>query len=188
MCYITHITVDTCNTCYIITSSTQTRGNKMNSTRKYDILRTHAGKGLSRMSHQRMVENRAEELVSQYANYDGDSYVLIFSDLPDDEQNELTRLYLDATGRETGECVHGNDFSLDNKYICALLQMLQDNSIESRENFAETTRKNIIIYYEQSLQDLIDRACQSYEHSINNENGIYAHVDMDHGDVVWGRC
>lgn len=160
----------------------------MNSIRKCDILTTHAGKGLSRMSPQRMLENYAEELVAQYANYDGDSYILIFSELPEDEQNELTRIYLDVTGRETGECVHGKDFSLDNNYISALLQMFASNSQEARENFAETTRKNIIIYYEQSIQGIIDDACHAYEHNINNENGIYAHTDMDHGDVIWGRC
>jgi hypothetical protein len=159
----------------------------MNSTRKYDILGTHAGKGLSKMNHLRMVENHAEYLVAQYAIYENDGYQLLLSDLPEDELNELTRLYLEYTGRDTGECVHGGDFSIDNNYICALLSMLQDNSHETREKFAETTRINIIKYYEHSLQDLLDRACLSYEQSINNENGIYAHIDMDHGDVVWSR-
>ena len=159
----------------------------MNSTHKYDIMKAHAGKGLSKMTNTRNLSNYAEDLVYQFGTYDGDCYTLSLSDVPDEEQNELAGLYIDANGRDVVECVNGNDFSIDNNYISALLLMLKDNSQQNRENFAEVTRKNIIIYYEQSLQSIIDEACNDFQNNINNENGFYAHVDMDHGDVICSK-
>ncbi len=183
----------------------------MNAARKYDILKNHNDydihisrnntqqirndllgidnnvKGLANVNHQRNLSNYAEELVSYYAKYDADQYNLNLSDLPDEEQNELVRLYMEFTNRETGECVHGNDFSIDNEYTCALLNMLREDSKENRENFAEVTRKNIILYYTNSLQEILDTACNDYLCNTMNEQGLYAHRDMEHGDFSWGR-
>lgn len=183
----------------------------MNAARKYDILENHSDyersisrnnlerieddpfeigftvKGLTSMNHHRNLSNYAEELVSHYAKYNSDSFTLFLSDLPEDEQNKLAALYMEATDRETGECVHGDDFSIDNDYTCALLKMLQDDNQQNRENFAEVTRKNIIIYYQQSLQSVLDEACNDYLHNLNNESGYYGHQDTESGELCWRR-
>ena len=156
----------------------------MQSTYNYGILKSQVGKGLS-MNHKRTLELYAEELVSHYAKYDGDDYILLLSQLSDEEQNELARLYVEYTDRDLCECVNGNDLSINNDYTCALLSMLKNNSLESRENFAQITRKNIITYYKKHLQNVLDEACENYMHNINNENGLYAQIDIDHGDMVW---
>lgn len=183
----------------------------MNAARKYDILENHNDyelpisrnsaeeirndpfglgnyvKGLANLNHQKNLSNYAEELVAHYAKYECEQYELSLFDLPESEQNELARLYMEATDRETGECVHGNDFSIENNYTCALLAMLKDDSQENREKFAEVTRKNIIVYYKNSLQELIDDSCHNYLNNIMNEQGYYAHRDMEHGDITWGK-
>jgi hypothetical protein len=181
----------------------------MNAARKYDILEKNAYelsnsrsisemirddllgvrstvKGLTNMNHERNLSTYAEELVSQYAKYSTDSFVLLLSDLPEYEQDKLASLYMEYTHRETGECVHGNDFSIDNNFTCALLKMLQDNSLENRENFAEVTRKNIVIYYQKSLQEVIDQACNDHLHNIHVEAGCYPFQDRNSGDISWG--
>ena len=140
-----------------------------------------------RVSKEQLLDNYAEELVATYAKYDGESYNLLFSSLHDDEKSELARLYMDTTDRETGECVHGNCIAIDNAYTCALFDMLQNDCLETRENFAIITRKNIILYYTSVLQELINTACDSYMHNINNENGYYASRDLDSGEIVWGK-
>ena len=156
----------------------------MKSIYNYGILQSMVDKGLS-MNHRRTLELYAEELVSYHSKYDGDNYTLLFSKLSDDEQNELARLYVEYTERDLCECVNGNDLSINNDYTCALLAMLQDDCHETRERFAEVTRKNIITYYKKQLQDVLNEACNTYMYNINEENGLYAHVDMEHGDVVW---
>lgn len=154
---------------------------------KFDNLNAHYVKGLTNVNHQRNLETYALDLVAYHADYDSNMYSLCLSDLSDDDQNELVRLYLECVDRDTSECVHGHDLSIDNEYTCALLSMLKDNCDETRERFAEVTRKNVISYYKKSLQLTLDDACETYLLNMENENGFYSHVDQDNGDVVWGK-
>lgn len=183
----------------------------MNTAHKYDIMSSHHNdydvsvykdfnaikddpfnlgctvKGLTNMNHKKNLADYAGELVAHYAKYESEHYELFLLDLPDDEQGELARLFIEATGRETSECIYGNDFSIENAFTCALLSMLQDDSKENREKFAEVTRKNTINYYEKSLQLVLDEACNNYLHSMNNEAGSYAIQDQDSGEIFWGK-
>lgn len=146
-----------------------------------------AVKGVTSLSNSRNLYFYAEELVSTYAKFDGECYNITFSDLPDYAKNELSRLYMEFTDRDTGECVHGEDLSIDNDYTCALLSMLKNDCHETRQAFAEITRKNIISYYESSLQKLLDGSCHDYLHNQNNEIGYFSHQSQETGDVVWSR-
>ncbi|HEY2811781.1 MAG TPA: hypothetical protein VGJ00_10395 [Rhabdochlamydiaceae bacterium] len=137
------------------------------------------------MNHKRTLELYAEELVHHHADYDADGYSLNLCDLSDSDQNELARLYVEYTDRDLCECVNGNDLSINNDYTCALLAMLQNDCHETRERFADITRKNIITYYKSQLQDVLNDACNDYLLHVNNENGLYAYIDTEHGDVVW---
>ena len=154
---------------------------------RFDKLNTHYVKGLTHMNHQRNLENYAIDLVAYQADYDRDIYSLCLSDLSDDDQNELVRLYLENVDRDTSECIHGNDLSIDNEFTCALLSMLKNNCADTREHFAEVTRKNVISYYKKSIQNTLDEACETYQLNIENENGFYSHIDQDNGDVVCGK-
>jgi hypothetical protein len=148
---------------------------------------THAFRELKPMSHEINLSNYAEELVTNYAKYEDGQYSLFLSDLSEYDQNELSRLYIEFSGRELTECVNGKDFSVDNEYTCALLSMLQDDSHENRERFAEVTRQNIINFYSESLQEILDKSCHNYLHSINNEQGLFANQDRDSGEIHWGK-
>ena len=150
-------------------------------------LGTNAVKGFKPMSNKRNLYNYAEDLVGRYAKYDGDSYDLSLSQLPDDEQNELARLYIESIDREIEWAHYGSDESINSSFICSMLSMLKDDSKEARENFAKTTRKNILIYYKASLEAVLGEACASFLNMQMNEQGYFAHQDMEHGDVVWGK-
>ncbi|CAB4128309.1 hypothetical protein UFOVP100_23 [uncultured Caudovirales phage] len=141
---------------------------------------------LTPISHKKALSNYAEDLVGQYAKYDDDTYELSLSDLPIDEQNELARLYLEASNRDTSECIYGDDFTINSEYTCALLSMLKDDCNESRERFANVTRANILTYYKTPLNDVLEVACDNFLHMQMNEQGYYAQQD-NHGDVVWGK-
>lgn len=143
--------------------------------------------GVANIRSQRHAYSYAEELVADYAIFDGVHYNLLFSNIPEDEQGELAYLFMDSTDRDTTECVHGSHIAIDNAYTCALLSMLQDDSEDNREAFARITRKNIIVYYSKILQELIDAACNNYLHNINNEQGYYASQDTDSDETIWNK-
>lgn len=168
----------------------------MNAAYKYDILDSNHNdydqtrntvKGLANVNHKRNLSDYAEELVAHYAKFNNEQYELSLKTLPESEQNELVRLYMEATDRDTGECVHGNDFSIDNDYTCALLAMLKDDSQDNREKFAEITRRNILTYYRLALQEVLDDACHNYYHAMMNEQGYYAHRSMSNGEIEWSK-
>ena len=186
------------------------RGKKMNAVRKYDILNNdvydisilrndsesirndpfglgNTVKGLTSVNHQRNLSNYAEELVAQYAKYDGACYELSLDALSEYDQNELARLYIESTGREVNECIYGDDFTINNEFTCSLLAMLENDCQETREHFAEKTRNNILTYYKKSLDELLVTTCDNYLHAVNNENGYHACQDMEHGDIVWRK-
>jgi hypothetical protein len=140
--------------------------------------------GVANMNHTTNLRDYAEALVANYAKYVDDQYELFLSNLPGDEQNEVARLFIEASDREVNECVYGNDFSIESDYTCALLAMLRDDCVDTRENFAQVTRKNILTYYHKSIQDVLDTACNSYFHLVNNESSNHAHYDLEHD----GNC
>jgi hypothetical protein len=141
-------------------------------------------KGVKSLSHSRNLYLYVEDVVSHYAKFKDECYSVAFSDLPDYAQNELASLYMEFTDRET-DCIHGNDFSIDNDFTSALLQMLKNDSRETRELFAETTRKNILQHYQSSLQKLLDEACEDLLHNQYNELGYFSHRCNEEGDVEW---
>jgi hypothetical protein len=143
--------------------------------------------GVANVNHQRNLYDCAQSLVSCFAKYQLDQYFLTLDMLPESELDELVRLYVEFTDRELTECVNGTDFSIENDYTCALLAMLKDNNAETRTIFADTVRRNMLAYYSDSLQKLLDEACDSYLRDELNEQGYFAQYDLDHGDVVWSK-
>lgn len=144
-------------------------------------------KGVEGLSHSRNLYFYAEEVVQRHATFDGECYIIAFPDLPEYEQNELARLYIEYNDREISECIYGQDFSINNKFTCAILLMLKDDCKRTRENFAETTRKNIISYFEKDLQKFLDGCCNDLLHNQNNEEGFFAQECRDTGETVWRK-
>lgn len=146
-----------------------------------------AFKGLTPVTHKRNLNEYAEELAYNYGRADGDNYFLSFYHLPEEEQNELAHLYMEATERDTSECVHGDDFSINNNYTCALLALLKEDCQETRDTFADVTRKNILTYYTPALQLILDEACNELHCNMMNEQGYSSRQDLESGDVIWGK-
>lgn len=144
-------------------------------------------KGLTAMTPKRNLTTYTEELVSRYAKYDCDHYELSLDMVPEDEQGELARLYIESIDREIDECIYGGDLTIENNFTCSLLSLLQSDSKEDRERFAKITRTNVINYYKPTLDKILSDACDNYLNETNNEQGLYARQDLEHGDVVWGR-
>jgi len=150
-------------------------------------LGTRKNKGVTSINHSINLSYYAQDLVAQHAKFDGENYDLYLSDISDSEQSELARLYLEFTDRETSECVYGDDFSINSNYTCALLAMLKNDCKETRDNFADVTRKNIITYYTRSLQEVLDQACYEHLRNVNDEAGLFAQQDRDNDEIRWGR-
>jgi len=143
--------------------------------------------GVTHVNHERNLNDYAEQLVANYAKFSYGEYELSLEMIPEDYLNDLVRLYIESIDREIEDACYGGQSTLNSDYMCALLAMLKNDNKETRERFAKVTRKNLISYYKKPLEELLNNACNSYLHSINNENGYYAYQDLDHGDLVWRK-
>ena len=169
----------------LIQSYTNTQPNKSWIDDPFEL--NEAAQGLVPMNHERKLSQYAEELVAYYAKFDGSNYNLILDNLGDNEQNELARLYIEYSNRDLSECIYGDDFTLNGEFTTTLMLMLKNDCLVTRESFAEVTRKNILIYYRQDLQEILDDACNTYHCNMMTNQGYFSSIDNDSGDVVWGN-
>jgi len=124
------------------------------------------------MNHAKNLEKFATQLAQDFAVYKDGCYVLCVDDLPDAEQKELAAYYLESVDREVTECVHGDDFSNDNDYVCAIFAMLKNDNAETRENLAQTISKNIIKYFKVGLQDSLENGCDQRRWNEQEDKGF----------------
>jgi len=136
-------------------------------------------------------KERLYDYAQQLAYYHGKSkyseYRVNLAAIPEYEQHELIRLYLEYTDRDLSECIYGNDFSINNDFTCALLSLLQDDSQENRDRFAHATMRNLVIYFSNALQDVLDEACHDMVCSINRDNGNSSYQDKETGEFEWRK-
>lgn len=128
------------------------------------------------MEINRNLKRYLHELIESYAEFTGDTYTLSLSSLHDDEQGRLAMIYMAANGLDSYEFLMGFESSL--------FSMLEDDNIDTREDFARLVKKKIIAYYTNTLQDLINDACNDYLHEEYNAKGLYA-KRTSNGDLYW---
>lgn len=150
-------------------------------------LGTKAFKGLRPMSHQRNLDDYIQELIASHGKNCLDHYELDLDKLSSPMQLEFAHLYIESIDREIEWACYGDDQTLNSDFLCAMLSMLKDSNPKTRDNFAQVTTRNILIYYKDTLQKLLDEGCTIYFANEMNEAGYRSSYDDEHGDVVWGK-
>lgn len=148
----------------------------------------HVFKGAANtMSHEANLDDFVQRLVSLNGKYCFDHFELTLDMLADSEQDELVRLYIESIDREIEWACYGTDETINSDFLCDLLAMLKRNTVESRLKFAETTRRNLLAYYKNTLEDLLVMGCGIYFNGEMTEAGYRSSYDDDNGEVVWGK-
>lgn len=137
--------------------------------------------------HQRSLNDYTQELVYNHAQPIDDGYVINLDSLPMPSQLELARLYIETIDREIEWACYGEDQTLNSDFLCAILAMLKDNTPNAQANFAQITTSNILKYYKNTLQELLDIACQDYFLNEMSNGGYSSEIDNEHGDISWSR-
>jgi hypothetical protein len=144
--------------------------------------------GVTKISdHQRNLRDYALEMVASFGKYKDDHYELNLDMLSTPYQLEFARLYIESIDREIEWACYGDDQTLNSDFLCALLAMLKDSTPKTRAKFAQVTTNNVLIYYKDTLDDLLDTACEDFYNNEMHEAGYRCEQDMEHGDFVWRR-
>ena len=153
----------------------------------FDLKGAFSCQGVTMISYEQQLRYYTHELVALRAKYESEEYYLDLSMLDDEEKTELARIYIETTDREINECIFGDDFTINSDFTCALLTLLKSDTQENRDHFAYITRKNILTYYQDQLNETLHTACHDYMSAQMNEQGFYAHQDMETGEYRWSK-
>lgn len=144
--------------------------------------------GVKRVSdHNCNLNDYAIELVAGFAKFKDDQYELTLDMLSSPYQLEFARLYIESIDREIEWACYGEDQTLNSEFLCKLLAMLKDSTPKTRTEFAQATTRNILVYYKDTLQNILNEACEDYYTREMNEAGYRAEIDMNHGDCHWRK-
>jgi len=143
--------------------------------------------GVTPLSHQRSLEDYAQELVSSYGEFINGQYELNLEKLSSPYQLELVRLYIESIDREIEWACYGEDQSINSDFLCTMLAMLKDSNHQTIANFAQVTTRNLLAYYNDALQSVLDTACHDLHCNEMNNAGYHCEQDMEHGDYHWRK-
>lgn len=143
--------------------------------------------GVKPLSHQRKLEEYAQELVASYGEFIGNQYELNLEKLSSPYQQELLQLYIESIDREIESAPYGKDQSINSDYLCAMLAMLKDSTPKTRAKFAQITTRNLLDYYNDALQGVLDEACHDLHCNEMTNADYYLEQDLEHGDYSWKR-
>lgn len=144
--------------------------------------------GVTKVSdHQRNLNEFALDMVSSYAKFKHDHYELTLDMLTSPYQLEFARLYIESIDREIEWACYGDDQSINSDFLCALLSMLKDSNQKTRAKFAQVTTVNILKYYKDTFNDILEKACEDFYNNAMHQAGYRCEQDMEHGDFVWRR-
>ena len=144
--------------------------------------------GVTKISdHQRNLRDYALEMVASFGKFKDDHYELNLDMLSTPYQLEFARLYIESIDREIEWAFYGDDQSINSDFLCALLAMLKDSNPRTRAKFAQVTTVNILKYYKDTFNDLLETACEDFYNNEMHEAGYRCEQDMEHGDFVWRR-
>lgn len=136
-------------------------------------------------SHQKNLNSYATELVESYAKFNEDHYELDLDSLSSPYQLELARLYIESIDRDIEWACYGEDQSNNSDFLCALLAMLKDSNPRTRAKFAQVTTVNVLAYYKEELQGILNNACDEHYCNEMHEAAYRCDQDMEQGDFVW---
>lgn len=104
--------------------------------------------------------HRIDDLILDKASFDSDGYSLSVHDIDEHELGNIAADFLEYDDRDTTECFYQADkYSKDDDITCSLLSFLKSDTKETKQNFADTIRKNTIKKYLPRMQELIDERC-----------------------------
>lgn len=146
-------------------------------------------KGLAAMNYTKEVLDFAEHLAFHYAKYDGDTYNLHICSLPDFEVHKFAATIMASDDAYANEATGCDNPWYEKTMLPALLTYLKNSTDRDEKiEFNKAWLEGVSKYFETSMQELINEACNERLHSEMNDAGFYGHYDRNHGDFVWSRA
>jgi len=125
-------------------------------------------------------------LIRRKAIKDKDGYYLDFDHLSGLERSVFAMHLLKYD--ETLESLYigdNKDQNYENSFSEILTQMLYLDDIESKLNFANQVKKNIVSFYKNSINELIEKRIAIVESEDNSNNGLTSYQLDSTREIIW---
>ena len=126
------------------------------------------------ISHAQRLERAIRDIVDEKAYLKYDQYYLYTGQLSDDEFLNLCMLCLEKNGRDLGNIFCSNEEELSSCIVNYLKEDDFDNNLCSRDKLLKIIKNNITIEYEETIQEMIDEACNTKNKEITKYIGFAA--------------
>jgi hypothetical protein len=115
------------------------------------------GRSMERSSRQ--LYSFIDDLISSYGHEDRDGMDLSVNNLSDHIKEKFVARLLEEDDRDLYSIYENKKYD---DIVIALLNMLKNDCLDTRNDFAESVRNNMVAYYEPKMQQLIDEQIPGY--------------------------
>jgi hypothetical protein len=114
-----------------------------------------------------------DNLIVDKAQRTCDGLLLTVEDLDSDDLGEISALYLEYDQRDPGDCFANSGI------ISNLLKVLKNDSLDNKEDLADSIRSSVFNEYQNRISDLLRERCLAVQADLHCENGQY-YYDYEH--------
>ena len=129
---------------------------------------------IQNISHSERLEMAIHDIVDEKAILEDDQYILNSNTLDRDEFLNLCILCLENNNRDLGNIFSNNCDELSSCVINYLKPYDYDNELNSRDELLKIILKNIILEYKDTIQEMINEACNKKQEEIIRYYGLSA--------------
>jgi hypothetical protein len=111
------------------------------------------------------------------------NFSISINDIPEMEKENFAAILLEEDDRDA---YFLNEDKNDN-VPCALIRMLNQNSNESQQDFADSVRHKVVNYYEPQMDELLCEALGEYVSEYAEDHGLEIRHHKDNNDIYLVR-
>lgn len=129
---------------------------------------------IQNISHSERLEMAIHDIVDEKAILEDDQYILNSTQLPHEDFLNLCMLCFEKNNRDLGNIFSNNCDELSSCLVNYLNPYDYDNESDSRDAFLRIILKNIIFEYKDTIQEMINEACNKKQEEIIRYYGLSA--------------
>ena len=129
---------------------------------------------IQNISHSERLEMAIHDIVDEKAILEDDQYILNSTQLPRDEFLNLCILCFENNNRDLGNIFSNNCDELSSCLVNYFKANNYDDQLFSRDELLKQIVKNVMVEYEDSIQEMINEACNEKQEEIIKYYGLSA--------------
>ncbi len=129
---------------------------------------------IQNISHSERLEMAIHDIVDEKAILEDDQYILNSTQLPHDDFLNLCMLCFEKNNRDLGNIFSNNCDELSSCLVNYFKANNYDDQLFSRDELLKQIVKNVMVEYEDSIQEMINEACNKKQEEIIRYYGLSA--------------